>query len=162
MQKVVSNSSPLIHLAKIERLDLLKDYFGIISIPEAVYRECVVDGKNREEVELIRGAGWIKVIRVKNSKLVKLLWASLDEGESEAIALSLEVGADLVLLDDYDAREKARLFGLKITGTVGVLLRANKENKIRLLKEELRGLKKTGFWIGSELETRLLQEVGEL
>ncbi len=162
MQKVVSNSSPLIHLAKIERLDLLKDYFEIVSIPEAVYRECIVDGKDREEVGLIKGAEWIKVIRVGNSKLVKLLRASLDEGESEAIALSLEVGADLVLLDDCGAREKARLFGLKITGTIGVLLKAKKENKIKLLGEELRRLRETGFWIGSELEARLLQEAGEL
>lgn len=162
MQKVVSNSSPLIHLAKIGRLELLKDYFRIVSIPEAVYKECVIDGKNREEVKLIRSAEWLKVIRVKDRKLVKLLQASLDEGESETIALSLEIGADLVLLDDYDAREKARLFGLKITGTIGVLLKAKKENGIKLLKQELRRLRETGFWIGDELEAKLLKEVGEL
>jgi len=162
MQKVVSNSSPLIHLAKIGRLELLKDYFRIVSIPEAVYKECVMDGKNREEVKLIRSAEWLKVIRVKDRKLVKLLQASLDEGESETITLSLEIGADLVLLDDYDAREKARLFGLKITGTIGVLLKAKKENGIKLLKQELRRLRETGFWIGDELEAKLLKEVGKL
>jgi hypothetical protein len=140
----------------------LKDYFRIVSIPEAVYKECVIDGKNREEVKLIRSAEWLKVIRVKDRKLVKLLQASLDEGESETIALSLEIGADLVLLDDYDAREKARLFGLKITGTIGVLLKAKKENGIKLLKQELRRLRETGFWIGDELEAKLLKEVGEL
>ena len=121
-----------------------------------------IDGKNREEVKLIRSAEWLKVIRVKDRKLVKLLQASLDEGESETIALSLEIGADLVLLDDYDAREKARLFGLKITGTIGVLLKAKKENGIKLLKQELRRLRETGFWIGDELEAKLLKEVGEL
>ena len=103
MQRVVSNSSPLIHPAKIERTELLKEYFQAITIPEAVYKECVVEGKDREEVQLIKNASWIRVLRVADRKLVKLLRSSLDDGGSEAIALSLEIGADLVLLDDSDA-----------------------------------------------------------
>ncbi|MCD6264756.1 MAG: DUF3368 domain-containing protein [Deltaproteobacteria bacterium] len=161
MQRVVSNSSPLIHPAKIERTELLKEYFQAITIPEAVYKECVVEGKDREEVQLIKNASWIRVLRVEDRKLVKLLRSSLDDGESEAIALSLEIGADLVLLDDSDARGKARLFGLEITGTVGILLRAKKEKKIEFLREDLRRLKETGFWIRDDLGMKLLEEVGE-
>jgi len=162
MQKAVSNSSPIIHLAKIGRLDLLKEYFLTVSIPEAVYRECVSEGKDREEVELIKNAEWIEVLKIEDQKLVKLLRASLDAGESEAIALSLEIGADLILLDDYEAREKARLYGLKTTGTLGILLRARFDGKIPSLKEELKNLKSTGFRISDELETRILKEVGEI
>ena len=73
MQKVVSNSSPIIHLSKIEKLHLLKEFFGIITIPETVYRECVIEGKDRLEAELIKNTDWIRVSQVKDKKLVKLL-----------------------------------------------------------------------------------------
>lgn len=91
-------------------------------------------------------------MEVKDKKLVKLLQSSLDDGESEAIALSLEIGADLILLDDSDAREKARLYGLTITGTIGILLRAKKDKKITSLKESLLKLRGTGFWINKSLK----------
>jgi len=162
MQKVVSNSSSLIHLAKIGKLELLKEYFQIITIPEAVFRECVVEGKDREEVVLIKSADWLKVSQVNDKKLVRLLQYSIDDGESEAITLALETGADLILLDDSDAREKARLYGLKMTGTVGILLRAKMEGRIESLRENLKRLKRTGFWIGHDLETRILMEAGEI
>jgi len=162
MQKVVSNSSSLIHLAKIGKLELLSEYFQTITIPEAVFRECVLDAKGREEVELIKRADWLKVSQVNDKKLVKLLQYSIDDGESEAIALALETGADLILLDDSDAREKARLYGLKMTGTIGILLRAKMEGKIGSLREYLKKLKGTGFWIGDDLETSVLMEAGEI
>ncbi|MCP5007714.1 MAG: DUF3368 domain-containing protein [Planctomycetes bacterium] len=161
MQSVVSNSSPIIHLSKIERLNLLRDYFQEIVIPEAVYRECITEGKGRCEIELIKNADYIKRTLVKDNKLVRLLQSTLDDGESEAIALSLEVQASLILLDDSEAREKARLYGLKITGIIGILLRAKRERKIPSLKDELKQLKETGFWIAEDLEATLLNEVGE-
>ncbi len=157
MLKVVSNSSPIIHLAKIGKLWLLKDFFGTVVVPGAVYKECVVEGKERAEVALMRNADWLKVLQVNDKKLVRLLQSSIDNGESEAITLALEVGADLILLDDSDAREKARLYGLEITGTIGILLRAEKEGILSSIKETLEELKITGFWIGDELMSRLLK-----
>jgi len=62
---------------------------------------------------------------------------------------------------DSDAREKARLYGLKITGTIGILLQAKIERKIDSLKETLDRLKESGFWLSNKLETRLLMEVDE-
>ena len=112
MQKVISNSSPLIHLSKIGYLGLLKDYFQRIVVPEAVYKECMVEGKNKEEVKILKEANWIEVKRTKDKNLVKLLESYLDYGESEAIALALEINADLILLDDLDARERARIYDL--------------------------------------------------
>jgi predicted nucleic acid-binding protein len=147
MQKVVSNSSPIIHLAKIGKLSLLREYFNTIMVPESVFKECVAEGKDRKEVEAIKKAEWIRVAEVQDKKLVKLLQSSLDDGESEAIALSLESGADLILLDDSDAREKARIYGLTVTGTLGVLLRAKKDRKISSLKENIIKLRESGFWV---------------
>ena len=162
MQKVVSNSSPIIHLAKIGKLSLLREYFNTIMVPESVLKECVAEGKDRKEVEAIKKAEWIRVAEVQDKKLVKLLQSSLDDGESEAIALSLESGADLILLDDSDAREKARIYGLTVTGTLGVLLRAKKDRKISSLKENIIKLRESGFWVSDFIEERLLEASGEL
>ena len=162
MQKVVSNSSPIIHLAKIGKLSLLREYFNTIMVPESVFKECVAEGKDRKEVDAIKKAEWIRVAEVQDKKLVKLLQSSLDDGESEAIALSLESGADLILLDDSDAREKARIYGLTVTGTLGVLLRAKKDRKISSLKENIIKLRESGFWVSDFIEERLLEASGEL
>ncbi|MBU1205788.1 MAG: DUF3368 domain-containing protein [Proteobacteria bacterium] len=161
MQKVVSNSSPIIHLAKIGKLSLLREYFNTIMVPESVFKECVAEGKDRKEVEAIKKAEWIRVAEVQDKKLVKLLQSSLDNGESEAIALSLESGADLILLDDSDAREKARIYGLTVAGTLGVLLRAKKDRKISSLKENIIKLRESGFWVSDFVEERLLEASGE-
>jgi hypothetical protein len=92
---------------------------------------------------------------------VKSLEAGLDGGESEAIALALEEKSEIILLDDSDAREKARLYGLKITGAIGILLRAKRDSKIDSLKDSLSALRRSGFWIRNSLEDLLLREVGE-
>ena len=158
---VVSNSSPIIHLAKIDQLNLLNEFYGDILIPEAVYYECVSEGKKHPEVSRIKQATWLQVMPVTNKDLVKLLNSEVDHGESEAITLALETDASLILLDDADARQKARLYQLRITGTLGLLLRAKICEKIDSLSQLLLALRKTGFWITIELENRLLTEAGE-
>ncbi len=162
MQKVVCNSSPLIHLAKIVKLELLKDLFEEVMIPGAVYRECVIDGKDREDARKITNAAWIRATDIKNIELKKALNTFLDEGESEAIALALQEAADLILLDDYEAREFARVYALKTTGTIGILLKAKYEGKISSLGEMLDKLRKTGFWLNDDLYYKILKESGEL
>ncbi|NQE06455.1 hypothetical protein C5S32_11350 [ANME-1 cluster archaeon GoMg1] len=159
MPKVVSNSSPLIHLAKIGHLDLLKYFFGEIIVPEVVYKECVIEGKGREDAKKIEKAEWINVAKIKNENLKRALMMVLDEGEAEAIVLALEESADLILLDDYEAREVARNYELTITGVIGgILIMAKEEGKIGSLKEELEKLKETGFWISGDLYTKILRE----
>jgi predicted nucleic acid-binding protein len=142
LPKVVCNSSPLIHLAKVGKLELLKGYFTEISIPEAVYRECVIDGKDREDAKRIENATWIRVVDIKNIDLKKAFNTVLDEGESEAIVLALQESADLILLDDYEARELARTYGLNITGTIGILIKAKYEGDISSIDEMLKKLRR--------------------
>ena len=158
---MVSNSTPLIHLAKIGRLELLREFFGEVLIPEAVYRECVIEGKGSEDAKLIENAVWIRVERIRDERLKRSLMIELDEGESEAIVLAIEKGAGILLMDDYDGREIARALGLKTTGTIGILLRAKFEGKIESIKDELDKLKETGFWLSEELYERILEEAGE-
>ncbi|MBA7550535.1 hypothetical protein ES705_43052 [subsurface metagenome] len=162
MPKVVSNSSPLIHLAKIGQLNLLKYFFNEIIVPEAVRKECVIEGMGREDAKKIEKVDWIKVAKIGDENLKKALMMVLDEGEAEAITLALEESADLILLDESEAREVARNYGLNITGVIGVLIRAKDEGKIASLGETLEKLKETGFWITDDLYTRILREGGGL
>ncbi len=161
MPEIISNSSPIIHLAKIGRLNLLHEFYETITVPNAVYEECVTEGREREEISAIRNADWLHVCNVTNRNLVRLLISELDRGESEAIALALEKNAGLILLDDAEAREKARIYNLNITGVIGILLRARHEGKIRSFREVMDQLISTGFWIGERSKRRFLAEAGE-
>lgn len=158
----VSNSSPVMNLAVIGRLDLLRQKFGSIIIPDAVWREVVIDGKGKKGVEDIERSDWIKVQSVRDKPLVKVLGKDLNGGESEAIALAIENKADIVLLDDKLARLIAVNLGLNVMGILGVLIWAKKEGIIKQLNNELKNLKElANFRISEDLIKYTLQEVGE-
>lgn len=70
------------------------------------------------------------------------------------MVLALESNADLVLLDDLEARVKARKLGLSVTGVLGILLKAKRQGMVLSLKEEVQRLENTGFWISSDLKAR--------
>jgi len=140
---VVSNSTPLIALAKINRLDLLKEYFGEIFIPEEVYDEVVRRGEGMPGAVEVARSEWIKEKNVQNRFAVESLSLTLDKGEAEAIVLSKEKDA-LLLIDDGDGRRTAELLGLKITGTVGIILLASHDGKLDL-KTTLDDLMAVGF-----------------
>jgi len=111
---IVSNASLLINLSRIEKLDLLRNLYNEIIIPEGVWHEVVVEGVDQPGAEIIRSAVWIKKRAVKNRELVQALRQELDTGEAEAIALSLEIRAELLLMDEHLGREVARHFGLRL------------------------------------------------
>ena len=165
MPLVISDSSTLIHLADIGRLSLLKEFYGKIIIPPAVWREVVEEGKGRAgaaEVEEARRAKWIEVVLPVDEPFLRLLRRDLNEGEAEVIALALAQQADLVLLDESEARRIAELYGLLKTGVIGVLMRAKREGKIQSLRTELDNLRRqAGFWIEEGLYHRALRAVGE-
>ena len=109
---VVSNTSPLLNLAIIDQLDLLRQQFGEILIPKAVLEELRVEemlpGSDHLREALV--AGWLQVREVNNPSLVQLLQRDLDRGESEAIALALLLDADWIILDERDGRRIAKSF----------------------------------------------------
>lgn len=93
MGLVISDASTLIHLAAIGRLALLKEFFRHVTIPPAVWREVVEQGRGRAgavKVERARQAGWVEVVAPADTALLRLLRRDLDDGESEAIALAIE------------------------------------------------------------------------
>ena len=119
--KVVSDASALINLARIGKLDLLQRSYGELLIPEAVWQEVVIAGVGQPGADEVRKATWIKTSNVANKHLVWALQQDLDAGEAEAIALTLEIEAALLLLDERLGRETAQHLGLRYVGLIGVL-----------------------------------------
>jgi len=158
---IVSNASALINLARIEQLDLLRQLYGELIIPEAVWHEVVVEGAGQPGADEVRTARWIKTQIVTNRQLVLALQQELDAGESEAIALTLEIDAELLLMDERIGRETASYLGLRYTGLIGVLIEAKRKELISTIKSYLLALRKAGFRISNELYTRVLQDEGE-
>ena len=159
--KVVSNTSPLILLSKIERLELLIQLYGEILVPPAVFAE--IEEKPGPEVDAIRRtreAGQIRVQSVADGDL-RDLPAELGPGERESIALALGAGAELILLDDQEGRVLARSRGLAVAGTVGVLVEAKIRGHLSSVRTELDRLVDVGFWLAESLYDRVLREVGE-
>jgi uncharacterized protein len=159
---VVSNTSPIINLAIIGRVNLLRQLYGVILIPDAVYHEIVVLGTGLPGAVEVRTEPWFQRRSVVDTALVAQLRADLDPGEAETVALAREVNADLVLLDEKAARRHALSLGLKFTGLLGVLLVAKSAGHLPLIKPALDDLiNLAGFWVSTSLYGAVLQAAGE-
>ena len=157
---VVSDTSPVLALAAVGHLALLESLYRRVILPEAVFRElCLVDSAWGRS---IHSYPWMEVCRVADTGLVKKLLRELDPGEAEAIALTVELQADLLLIDEREGRKIARRMGLPIVGLLGILVEAKIAGLAPALKPILDDLMaKAGFWIGEELYARVLRQVGE-
>jgi uncharacterized protein len=113
---VVADASPLIALARIGRLELLRTMFERLLLPEAVWREVVAAGLDKAGAGTVMQADWIERRKVADAGMVELLRRDLGAGESEAIVLAREAGADLVLIDERAGRTAAKRLGLRVTG----------------------------------------------
>lgn len=129
---LVSNSSPLILLAKINKLDMLEKLYKKIYVPYEVYNEVVVKGKkeNYSDAALIEGYVneilFVANIDLEHKKEAEKLKAILGSGESEAIALCVQLKAKLLLIDNLEPRKIAQTRGIKCRSTPGILLEALK------------------------------------
>lgn len=162
--KAISNSSVLIALGTIGKLDLLHQRFpGGIIIPQAVWYEVVETGEDYPGAREVASASFIEVCQVENTSLVSLLLMDLDNGEAEAIVLCQEKKASTILLDEKDARQVARRLGLPVLGTVGVLIWAKKAGLITNLRDQLDTLQSNGkFRLSRLVYDRALRAAREL
>ena len=150
------------NLAIIGQLHLIQELFGEIIIPKEVWAELIIEGKSKPGTNEIEKTKWIKVVKVKNDSLVKTLTKDLDVGESAAIALAIERKANLLLLDETDARNLAEFYNLKKTGILGILMRAKKRSLIKQIKPMLEKLRiQAHFWIKPDFYDAILSEMGE-
>lgn len=159
---VISNSSPLIALSRIGRLDLLLQLYGEITVPEGVAQEVINNGAGQPGAEEVCMADWIITAQVGNQQFVGSLRRDLGKGEAEAITLAVDLKADLLILDDLLARQVAETLGLNVVGTVGVLVEARQKGMLSEIKPCLDDLiDLAGFRISGELYSRVLEEAGE-
>lgn len=152
---VVSNSTPLIHLSAMGKLDLLPHLFGEIVIAEEVYEEVVLKGADRPAASEVQSAKWIQRRSIKNKLAGTILQNSLGAGESATIVLAIELDADLTILDDRSARIQAQARSIKITGTIGILLMAA-ERDIVHFQQALDDLLTTGFHLSAREYQRVI------
>jgi len=159
---VVSNTSAVINLAAVGQLDLLRRLYGKIAIPQAVYDEIAIVGAGQPGAVEVQTLDWIETHQVQNQDLATALRAELDPGEAEAIALAVDLGADLLLLDERRARSIASRFGLKFIGLLGALLEAKHRGLIPVVGPVLDDLvTKAGFRLSKQLYAQVLHAAGE-
>ena len=152
---VVTNTTPLISLALIGKLELLRTLYGEVVVPRAVYTEVLAGGLSHPGREAVRLADWLRVQELKDTSRAALV-ADLDRGEAEVIALAQEIGADLVIIDERMARQYAKRLGLILTGTLGVLLKAKHSGLIPSVGPLVAQLKQGGIHISESLLTTAL------
>lgn len=159
---VVSDTSPVVNLAAIGQLELLRQLYGAVVIPQAVHHEIVVVGAGQPGAAEVEASDWIETRPVTSQSIVASLQMEVDEGEAEAIALAVELEADLLLLDERRGRRVASRLGLRFIGLLGVLIEAKHQGLIPAAKPMVDDLiAKSGFWITRELYDRVLQAAGE-
>ncbi|MBU4202234.1 MAG: hypothetical protein KKB85_03695 [Candidatus Altiarchaeota archaeon] len=159
--KAVSNSTPLIYLAKLNKLPFLKKIFDELYVPSAVYDEVVLKGRELDKAEVIGVEKAIEngAIIVKDAKS-KLKIDTLHKGELEAISLALDMKVKNILIDDKEGVEVCRVLGLRPYRTTAILLEFLKKDliKAREFEDLLIELSKAGYFMRAEVFSLLLRE----
>ena len=160
-----ANSTPLIYLAKVNKLDLLKSLFNEVFIPQEVKNEVVDKGKllGKKDAYLVEKAiseGWLKVLTAETVAVS----IDLDPGEIAALSLAKNLGLKEVLIDELSARAAARLLDLNPRGTLFILLKALKKEEIDQdeFLEVLNQLLREGFRLKEEVYLEALKEAKKI
>ncbi len=152
MTGVVSDASPLIALHQIGNLGLLETLFGTVLIPPAVARETLS----------VERPVWVVERPLTRPVAPAVAHARLGPGESEALSLAIEVGADRVIVDELAGRILAQRLGLPLIGTLGILLAAKRKGLVPAIREPIDTLRRGGFRVANDIYEDLLQRAGEL
>jgi hypothetical protein len=160
MKRAVVDTGPLVYLAQLNRLTLLRDLYACY-IPPGVLDEIRVWTYEARHTILSAVDGWLIVQPIYDTSLRDHLLPQIDLGEAEVVALAVELGISRVLLDDQDARRSARLYGLKPMGTLGLLLEAKRHDLLLEIKPEIERLSQTNFYFSDALIQEILREAGE-
>ena len=150
--RVVSNSSPIIALADLHRLEFLFELFGEISVPPAVIVETVTAAPLPQ---------WIQEVELRQPLGLHIGFVGLGPGESEAIRLALETHPPWLILDDRPARRLAISLGIPVIGTLGILLAAKRKGLLTALQPILDELMQTGFFVAPALYRQVLADADE-
>jgi len=159
---IVVNTSPIIYLSSINKINILKELFDEIFIPEAVKQEVLAGGKNQVGFREIRSKKWIKTKKIKNELAKKYLLTDIDDGEAEVIILAEELSAHTIVMDDRLGRKIARFRGFNVIGTLRLLVIAKEKGILTKVKPLMDKLKEAGFWISDDVYKTVLAQSKEL
>jgi predicted nucleic acid-binding protein len=158
---VVSDTSPVLSLARIGRLEILRSLYGEVLIPTAVYEELRAATSGAPQIDLA-AFPWLVVTSAHDRRRVDELCADLDLGEAEAIVLAMERHADVLLVDERRGRRTAAALGLTVTGLIGLVVQAKRTGVISAARPVLDDLIQVArFWIGPALYAEVLARLGE-
>lgn len=157
---IVAGSGPLISLAILGHLDLLRQLYQQVVIPTAVWHEVTVKGKGLPGADSVSQLTWLE-IRKPESQVLQPLSILVDPGEAEVIALAQSIEGSIVLLDDAQARRVAERFNIPRIGTLGILRSAKKRGLISALRPQIELLKANNIYMADRLVEAVLRDVGE-
>lgn len=157
---IVADSGPLISLAIIDQLDLLKQLYQQVLVPPAVWHEVTVKGRGMPGAHAVAQLTWLE-IRKPEPQVLQPLSILVDPGEAEAIALAQTVAGSIVLLDDSQARRVAERFNIPRIGTLGILRRAKKMGLLEKIRPHVEYLRANNIYMAENLVEAVLRDVGE-
>lgn len=157
---IVVNTSPWIALSICGQIPLLKDLYSDIYVPSAVREEIMAGGRRDIGIRELQEHAWLRFGKIANVEKVEFLH-ELERGEAEVIVLAKEKGVDLVLLDEKVARQQARVLGLEVIGTLGLLLRAKRTGLVHSIRPLICKMLDNGIWIKKEIANGILMNAGE-
>lgn len=160
MRDVVTNTSPLLYLHQLGLLEILPRLYERVVVPSAVVAELSDGARLGYDVPAPATLSWVVVEASPGAAILPMVTA-LGDGERAAIALAATRKSDLLLLDDALARRHARLLGLTVTGTLGVLLRAKSEGLLPSIAPVVDKLEKLGFRLAPETRAGVLRLASE-
>lgn len=155
---VVADSSPLIHLSRIDRLHLLAVLYDRVVVPREVWDEVVHRRPAAVGVNTLQQESWIRV----DERELPQVDLGLDPGETAAIQLAEALHADALLIDERMGRRVAAARGIAVRGTLGVLVQAREAGALPALRPVLDALIAEGFRVAPALLRESLLRVGEL
>ena len=155
----VVNASPVIVLATVGRLALLESMCTELLIPESVVAE-ILAGPPADPARRAIEDGWGSRVAVECIAPDLLEWG-LGMGETAVLAMALDRKPATVVLDDAAARTAARVLGIEVLGTVGVILRAKRRSVISSAADILKSLQAGGLWLNDDMIRSALKGVGE-
>ena len=158
--KIVINTSPWIALSICEKTELLKQLYDEIYMPIGVKEEILMGGEEKVGVIELGKSSWLKIEKIIDSERSRLLY-ELDRGEAEVIILAREKKIREVLIDEKVARMQAKILGLEVIGTLGLLLRAKKKGLLFRIKPLIERMLQRGIWIRNKTIKGILKEAGE-
>ncbi len=152
---IIGDSSALVALSVMDRLELLETIFGKVYVPQVVFDEVAVSSK--PQAVKLKNFLADKTVKVQ----IDIAKIGLGRGELEAITLYKKMKADFLLIDDRRAKNFAKMNDVNVIGSLGVMVLAKELGKVEKIRTDLEKLLKSNIFVSKSLINRILKQVGE-